>query len=424
MAKCDWHKYKKCDNRRTNSRRCSRKDSIDMTSNKSNFVKFYTQGCLLGLIDDKPENISQHYLDDFKKKFSITFKHLFIESNFAESKPHISILDSKKAAKMKKLVDEKFITPNFIADVMKDSIYFDKKLDIDFDNPNKIIKQKDGAIRDESQLMYCAYMEQVDNVKKLIQKGANVNYIRKYDNSTALLHMMTKDMMYARMSDKQIEIAKILIPLMSKEAIDSRLNKRKETALSLAIYYGEVSLVEMLINNNADIESKIHTPDNLTALYYSLICINQAKNGINFKRLDSMYWDKDKQKRLVSSNPMFSSGVFKDDYTKAFELIMNMWRSQEYQEISKKIHNIILKPKLESYYRIFDILCQKPQDINIECVNGCSALLFACEINETTLAKKLLDKGANKYHKQKAGYTAYDYASRNYNIELMSLLIK
>lgn len=79
----------------------TRSQSVDLKNLKSDFAKFYTQGVLLGLIENRSEEISQYFLNDYQKRFNSTFKYLFVESNetmqkdSTESKPSISILDSK-----------------------------------------------------------------------------------------------------------------------------------------------------------------------------------------------------------------------------------------------------------------------------------------------------------------------------------------
>jgi ankyrin repeat protein len=54
--------------------------------------------------------------------------------------------------------------------------------------------------------------------------------------------------------------------------------------------------------------------------------------------------------------------------------------------------------------------------------DGVSALMYAAQLNHETIARSLIQHGANKHLRSKAGYSAFDYARKNGNGALFQLL--
>ena len=88
----------------------------------------------------------------------------------------------------------------------------------------------------------------------------------------------------------------------------------------------------------------------------------------------------------------------------------------------QKFSNKSNKDNLENYYKIFDLLVNNIDNVDIRERNGFTPLVFATEINDTYLVKRLLEKGANPDYYTDQNYRAYDYAEFNKNEELMELL--
>lgn len=120
----------------------TRKEQLDLINAKSSFTKFYKEAYFYKLIDNLPEEISQHFLLDMQKQFDIYFKNLF---------PNIKESTSGN------------ITSNLFARMTDDL----KRIKIDFNNPNKWIKDKYG--NKVTQLMHCCCLSKIDDVKKFLK---------------------------------------------------------------------------------------------------------------------------------------------------------------------------------------------------------------------------------------------------------------
>lgn len=370
----------------------TRKEQLDLINAKSSFTKFYKEAYFYKLIDNLPEEINIHFLLDMKKQFDIYFRNLF---------PGIS---ESKATN---------ITSNFAAVLTKDL----ENIKIDFNNPNKWIKK--GLPNKITQLMHCCQLSKINDIKKLLKANVDVNAKKLNDNCTALICSFGNTY-YT--SEEQIEIMKLLIPKMSVEALNAKLVKKKETAMSYAIDKGLVEIVELLIKHEVDLSEKC-TIDNISYLYYCIQLIkfsnsskdtfqNDLKRGI--KKIQSSHKE---QEKIKNSNNLINN-IFNNDITLTPEFFNN-------NEISSAIEGLYhkeYKKNRDNYYKIFDLLIENVLNIDTPEINGFTPLVFATEINDTYLVKRLLGKGANIDYYTIQNYRAYDYAEFNKNEELMDLL--
>jgi ankyrin repeat protein len=77
---------------------------------------------------------------------------------------------------------------------------------------------------------------------------------------------------------------------------------------------------------------------------------------------------------------------------------------------------------LNNAYKIFYLILEHTEKVDTSHKKGITALIFATELNEELLVKKLLDKGANPDYYTIENHRAYYYARVNKNIKLMGLL--
>ena len=374
----------------------TRKEQLDLINAKSSFTKFYKEAYFYKLIDNLPEEISQHFLLDMQKQFDIYFKNLF----------H----DVKKSTSVN-------ITSNLFA-TMTDDL---KKLKIDFNNPNKWIKDKYG--NKITQLMHCCCLSKIDDLEKLLKNNVNVNEKKINDNATALIISLIQ----LSITEEQIKIVKLLIPKMSLEALNAKLIKRKETALSLAIEKGLVDIVELLINKGINLKEKI-TSDEISYLYQciQLIYLSSLDENsysklleTNLKKISS---STESQNKLIKSNPFFNK-IFNNDLMFDITRIIKNSKEKKIWDVSNKHYCFRYQKNLNNYYKIFDLLLNNLQNVDVPEINGFTHLIFATEINNLILVKKLLEKGANPDYYNNFNHRAYDYAELNGNEELMDLLI-
>lgn len=208
------------------------------------------------------------------------------------------------------------------------------------------------------------------------------------------------------LTPQHIELAKLLIPKCSIDTLNARLIKKKETILSRCIERGLVELVKLLIENGVDLESKTCGGDDMSPLYWCIWQIAFAKGKIDFgDAMNNM--TKNQIKALMSHR---SNATFDDEYIRDFERLIKEVMEQnddclpKTQEALKFYH----KQNLPKYYEIFDLLIEHCNVNTIqENLYNFTPLIYAAEIDEPILVKKLLEKGADKTLALDDGRTAY-----------------
>lgn len=373
----------------------TRNEQIDLDKASSPFRKFYNESYFFKLKEDLPNKINQHFLLDMQKQFDIYFINLF---------PGIKVSTSNN------------ITSNLAISSKK---HFEN-IKIDFNNPNKWIKK--GLPNKITQLMHCCQLSKIDDVKKLLKANADVNMKKLNDNATALIYSFGS---IHHTTEEQIEIMKLLIPKMSTEALNIKLVKKEETAMSYAIEKGLVDIVELLIENNVNLNEKC-TLDEISYLYYCINLIQLSNFNLNdflaFKDyiLEKPSSNKDLKKIIKSSSSI--NNIFDNEISLDFSNIKNNPRHRDIWYELQEYNHKKYKENSENYYKIFDLLVDNLSNVDIRERNGFTPLVFATEINDTYLVKRLLEKGANPDYYTTQNYRAYDYAKFNKNTELMELL--
>lgn len=375
----------------------TRQEKLDLNNAKSPFTVFYQEAYLYQLIDDLPEKINQYFLNDMKKQFDFYFTTLYPDT---------------KKARTDDLLRNMGIVNNIQAT-------------IDFNNPNKEIKK--SYQNKVTQLINCSFNADYASVRKLMQNGADVNYIRVIDNYTALIASLEN-----KIKKEHIKIAKLLIPKMSQEALNAKLIKNQETALSYAINRGLVDIVKLLIDNGVDINQKI-TLDEFTPLYYCLHVINIVKNGVanllDFSDTkfikENPLESKTEMKKILKTFNMPNS-VFNNDKETTFNKMNDDKNFQLIQHSLFSDNDLILElyytKNLDHLYEIFDLLLETTKNVNVPVKNNFTPLIFATQLNEELYVDKLLKKGADKTLETIYGHTALDYALQNNNKTLYEKL--
>lgn len=379
----------------------TRQNTLDVNNAKAPLSKFYKSAYFLGLVSQADD--VGYLVQDFRHKFTLLFH-----------KDEQGILEQKRAKKQEK----KFalFSPNhFTTD---DETL--KNLPIDFTKPNKMLTIYPNPV---SQLAHTCGILDVESSKRLIDSGANVNW-RKDDGGSVLIFALQglgepeRQHYNEAQKQKALELCALLIPKMSQEALNTRLRKKKHTALSLAISLGLVEVVKLLLDSGADMDAHTCDKNNQSALYYCLQCIAWAKGNVpDLSAIAAM----SKEQIISASKGSLSESIFDD------ETLRNAYAMSNHPELLQAALAMTTKGHkrfLQEYYAIFDLLLESTSNVdNVEkdC-NGFTPLLFATEIGEVECVKKLLAKGANKEHKNSDGYNAYAIAEHFHHIELMSLL--
>ncbi|MFW3372288.1 ankyrin repeat domain-containing protein [Aliarcobacter butzleri] len=374
----------------------TRNEQIDLDKASSPFRKFYNEAYFYKLLESLPEKINQYFLLDMQKQFDIYFKNLFLGVKETSSN---------------------FITSNSAVVNTKDLV----NIKIDFANPNKWIKK--NLPNKITQLMHCCQLSKIEDVKKLLKANVDVNAQKLNDNSTALICSFGNNY---NITEKQLEIMEILIPKMSIKALNAKLVKKNETAMSYTIENGLVNIVKLLIDNNVDLNEKC-TIDEISYLYYCIQLINKSSlDSTGFEQFNMLQQNrvsssKEEQTKIINSNPLINN-IFDNEISLEFS---NMKDNPRYRDIwykLQKFNHERYKQNSKNYYKIFDLLVDNLDYVDIREKDGFTPLIFATEINDTYLVKRLLEKGANPDYYTTQNYRAYDYAKFNKNTELMELL--
>ncbi len=378
------------------SSQSTRNVQIDLDKASSPFRKFYNQAYFYKLLESLPEKINQHFLLDMQKQFDIYFKNLF--------------LGSKESS-------NSFISSNFATVNTKDL----ENIKIDFNNPNKWIKK--GLPNKITQLMHCCQLSKIGDVKKLLKANVDVNEQKLNDNCTALICSFGSTY---HTTEKQIEIMELLIPKMSIEALNAKLVKKKETAMSYAIEKGFVNIVKLLIEHNINLQEKCKL-DEISYLYYCIQLIHfsnlNSDDYSNFLEYASQNISSSRQKlnKIIKANPLINN-IFDNEIKLDLSKMIDNPRHKAIWDEFHKFNNKRYKDNSKNYYKIFDLFVDNLDNVDIREKNGFTPLVFATEINDTYLVKRLLEKGANIDYYTIQNYRAYDYAESNKNEELMDLL--
>ncbi|MDN5082610.1 ankyrin repeat domain-containing protein [Aliarcobacter butzleri] len=374
----------------------TRNEQIDLDKASSPFRKFYNEAYFYKLLESLPEKINQYFLLDMQKQFDIYFKNLFLGVKETSSN---------------------FITSNSAVVNTKDLV----NIKIDFANPNKWIKK--NLPNKITQLMHCCQLSKIEDVKKLLKANVDVNAQKLNDNSTALICSFGNNY---NITEKQLEIMEILIPKMSIKALNAKLVKKNETAMSYTIENGLVNIVKLLIDNNVDLNEKC-TIDEISYLYYCIQLINKSSlDSTGFEQFNMLQQNrvsssKEEQTKIINSNPLINN-IFDNEISLEFSNMKDNPRHRDIWYKLQKFNHEKYKQNSKNYYKIFDLLVDNLDYVDIREKNGFTPLVFATEINDTYLVKRLLEKGANPDYYTTQNYRAYDYAKFNKNTELMELL--
>ena len=386
------------------SAQITRKDILTLDNAKSPFVKFYKEAYFLKVIDSIPSEITQFFLNDMKKKFSLIFKNLY---------PHVT--SSKGEFK----VHEHGIiyTPDI------------QNIKLDLKRPNKWIKNK--YPNPMTQLMHFSLLLKFEEVNKLLKARANPNEMRFNDNGTALTMILSNEHLDEK-KIKAIRISKLLISKMSEEALNAKLPKKRMTALSMSIELGYVEIVKLLLEKGADVNQVIDLND-MSPLYYVVNQIALSKSNLSeIINNDTLPKDETILQRLKHLNDANGGSLHMDTITddEKLERYNNIRKFKDKNKLFNNIFENVMewtqenyKNKKKIYYEIFDLILENDPDLELKKLNTKhTVLIFATELNEVALVKKLLKKGANKQAYTIQDIQAYHYAEQNKNFELMKLL--
>lgn len=389
------------------SAKLTNKQNLDLNNTKSDFTKFYKEAYFLNLITDLPD------------------KKDFIQADF------------NRYILLKARIQFDEIFCNLYPSV-ENKLLESQNIIIDFAKPNKSLKIQWNSI---TQIMYSCLKDDIEQAKRLLSNGVNIDFLD--DNNASVLHYCIRDfggednnirlLLYLgdlkkvmdyflniSLSNGQIELARTLIKKASLKTLNARTILERQTILTRCIRWGLVDLVELLLDKNVDIEYKNCYKENHLPIIYCISCIWAAKNKAPNNHLD-MY--QGMASSDIKNYMRASSAFFDDEYKEALDADKEMQNNPIRNVVLNKWHGFY-KQNLENYRKIAELIIDKMQNIDVrqENMENITPLIDATRVDEPILVKKLLAKGADKTLTLDDGRTAYHYAQKNHNLELMMLL--
>jgi len=233
--------------------------------------------------------------------------------------------------------------------------------------------------------MYCSNNENLECVKKLIANGADVNFLKSNDNATALIVTLqaieSHNVIGSRDNEELLKIAKILIKKMSLDTLNSKLIKRQDSALSLAITLGLVEIVSLLIDQGLDMEDQRLTFDGSTPLVLSIMCIKLSKQTSIDIQLPRF---KEDRVKLAKALNIFGNATFDKELDDQLERVIT--------KLSKTNEINPYKNNQQDRYKIFDLILNHTKNIDLRDKYDKTALMYSEEMGEEYLVEQLLKK--------------------------------
>ena len=254
---------------------------------------------------------------------------------------------------------------------------FNDNEQIEINDPNEITQINDKKI---SILMKCCLFGKLDDVKRLLENGADPNYISEDGSSPLIISIQ----------NKYFDISSLLLSYNLSYSINTKTKRKGISALSSAIDRSAVSLVESILKQGAD-PDLIISEDHETALYYTIGYINLIiKPGAELvkSRMSRSLMEQDVD--ALKKNNIFkqiSSNVF--DYEHKFHandflkniLDLHINDKERFLQLTGCNFN------LESLLKIVELLLEYGANINHRHhnLNGFTPLTFAAEVGSLQL---------------------------------------
>jgi len=334
---------------------------------------------------------------------------------------------------------------------------------VDYLIKNKLVNDIDGVDQNyETPLILAVKSKNVDIVKYLVERGADVNHTNIIGESVLAMAC------YGRITKINLTILQYLIDhganintIYNFEENSIYVDKKvycKETPLIFAINRKNIELVKILVENGADVNRKNDYGEKMPPLYYTLsydyknidiikylLHHGANPNEIINDRMDTVFFHAVKNSNdpvielLVENgadinhknndnNIPLGTITYKKRGKEFFEMLIN--DDVDFEELNKENGNSIFLNSISNFNKTlfncimdFDEAKGKKIDINRKGYHGNTALIYAVMSNEMEIVSRILDRNPDVNAKNDSYDTAFTLAVKKKNFELMKLLI-
>ncbi|KFZ56284.1 Ankyrin repeat, SAM and basic leucine zipper domain-containing protein 1, partial [Antrostomus carolinensis] len=197
--------------------------------------------------------------------------------------------------------------------------------------------------------------------------------------------------------------------------LDQMLQADKNEALKKALFRGDVSLVEELLNSGISIESSFQF--GWTPLMCAASVADFAVVRLLLDRGANACFEIDKYTVLMAACTAHAS---EENILKTVELLLS--RNADPNLTCRRQMTPLMYAARKGYPQVVALLVAHGSHINAQDENGYSALIWAAQHGHRSVILKLLELGAHKNLQTKDEKTAADVAKINKHSEIYSLL--
>ncbi|NXW48077.1 ASZ1 protein, partial [Nyctiprogne leucopyga] len=199
------------------------------------------------------------------------------------------------------------------------------------------------------------------------------------------------------------------------QQLDEMLQADKNEALKKALFRGDVSLVEELLNSGISVESSFQF--GWTPLMCAASVADFAVVRLLLDRGANACFEIDKYTVLMAACTAHAS---EENILKTAELLLS--RNADPNLTCRRQMTPLMYAARKGYPQVVALLVAHGSHINAQDENGYSALIWAAQHGHRSVILKLLELGAQKNLQTKDEKTAADVAKINKHSEIYSLL--
>lgn len=264
----------------------------------------------------------------------------------------------------------------------------------DLRSPNRVckVKSSDGQTRSWPQLRLFASLGRLDEVTKLLERGASVDQLDE-SNSSALLCAIQ----HAEETGERAVLDFFLKQPHAKETLNKPTQKKRLTPLMCAIDYGQPDVVEQLLKMGASADMR-GLVENLTPLYRTLgymDLLNSPKKLYAHTHELLRYGPTLLQQEAFRRHGASFAGVFGDGARWT-----EMLKSPVHQALFTEVQQAMMKLHTERYssaklFEIIRLLLKHGANPNVPHISpepGRTPLMLAAENNAVEILELMLNK--------------------------------